>query len=246
LKTPAVLLIAHGSRESYANRQFHYLARRYARRHPAWIIQSAFLENADPSIDHGLRNLSTRSNEIDVVPLFLLAAQHLKKDIPGILNEFQAQHLHVTLRLRKELGPDPLLAYLAFERMKNYSRHPYSTVVLMLGRGSRDSKALEDFYIQVKQFSQLQRFQMVLPCFLEAAEPSLETALQAAGSFNPKRIVILPYLLFKGSWQKKVRRITKEFRKKNSTIITWIAPPLGFHPTLMDLLDQRLNTKNQR
>ena len=244
LKTPAVLLITHGSREYYANRQFHYLARRYARRHPSWVIRSSFLENGNPSIDHELNNLSTRSHEIDILPLFLFAAQHINKDIPEILNEFQIQHPDVTLRLRKELGPDPVLAQLSLERMKRYCRHSLSTIVLMLGRGARDPKALEDFHIQVKQFSHLQQFQKVLPCFFEAAEPSLEMALQAAGSFNPKRIVILPYLLFKGSWQKKVSRITEEFRKKNSIIEVRKAPPLGFHPILMELLDKRLNSIN--
>src|SRR5208283_4074037 len=99
LKTPAVLLITHGSRESSANREFLYLVRRYSKRHRGWIIRPAFLANAEPSILNSLKNFSAQSNEIEALPLFLFAAQHLKNNIPGILKDFSACHPKTVIRL---------------------------------------------------------------------------------------------------------------------------------------------------
>ncbi len=242
MKIPAVLLITHGSRESSANREFFYLVRRFSKRHPGWNIRLAFLENANPSIFNALKNLSAYSNEIEVLPLFIFAAQHLKNDIPKILEEFRANNPNVVLRLGKELGSDPQLARIALQRMKPKSKHPNSTVVLLLGRGSRDPKTLEDFQIQVQNFSRLRRFKQVLSCYFEAAQPSLEQGLEAATQFNPKKIVIVPYLLFKGSWQKRVKSSVEAFLKHHPNINFWMAPPLGFHPVLIKILDQKRQT----
>src|SRR5208282_3599447 len=112
--------------------------------------------------------------------------------------------------------------------------------------GSRDSKALEDFQIQVQNFSRLRRFKQVLSCYFESAQPSLEQGLEAAARFNPKKIVVAPYLLFKGSWQEQVKSIIKDFRNLHPNIDLWMAPPLGFHPHLIRILDKRLNSINQR
>jgi sirohydrochlorin cobaltochelatase len=239
LKTPAILLITHGSRESFANRQFHYLSRRYAKYHPNWIIKSAFLENANPSIFEGLKNLSSRSDEIDILPLFLFAAQHLKKDIPEILDQFRSRYPKVVLHLGKELGPDPSLALIALQRIKPQSNHPGSTVVLFLGRGARDPEAVGEFQKQVENFSKLCRFKKVLPCYFEIIQPSLEKGLEEAGRFNPKRIVVLPYLLFNGSWRNEVKKKLDDFRHQHPAVDVELSQPLGFHSSLMKLLDER-------
>lgn len=239
MKTPAVLMITHGSREFSANREFLYLVRRYSKRHRGWIIRHAFLENDEPTILNALKNLLAYSDEIEVLPLFLFAAQHLKNDIPKILEGFRAYYPNAVIRLGKELGPDPKLTFIALQRMNPKSKHPNSTVVLFMGRGSRDPKALEDFKLQVQNFSQLRRFKNVLPCYFEAAQPSLEQGLEEAAQSNPKRIVVLPYLLFKGSWQERVKSTIKEFRNLHPNIDLWMSPPLGFHPELIKILDQR-------
>ncbi len=239
MKTPAILLITHGSRESSANRRFHYLARRYAQYHPTWIIRSAFLENGKPSIFEGLENLSFRANEIDILPLFLFSANHLKRDIPEILDQFRSRHPKVILCLAKELGPDPVLTQIALQRIKPQLKHPGSSLVLILGRGTRDPEALEDFQKQIENFSKLRRFKKVLPCFFEAAQPSLKKSLEEACRYDPKRIVVLPYLLFNGSWRGEVKRKLDNFRYQHPAVDIWLAPPLGFHPSLMKLLDER-------
>lgn len=239
LKTPTILLITHGSREAKANRDFHSLVRRYAKKHPAWSIQSAFLEIAEPSIHQALNHLSARSLEIDVLPLFLFSAQHLKTDIPRLLDVFKNQHPEVQLRLGKELGPDPQLARLALVRIKPKVKNPGSTVVLFLGRGARDPQALEDFRSQAGNFTKLTRFKKVLPCSMEAAHPSVIEALKEAAGFHPKNVLIVPYLLFRGSWQYRVREQLKIFRLQHPTIEIRMSPPLGFHPMMLEVMDQR-------
>jgi sirohydrochlorin cobaltochelatase len=113
-----VLIVAHGSREASANREFVGLVRRYRKRHPGWTISHAFLELASPSIPQALSTLSKKANRILVLPLFLFSAKHVKKHIPGILREFQRLHPQVKTRLTAPLGPDPNLLDILDQRSK--------------------------------------------------------------------------------------------------------------------------------
>lgn len=110
-----VLLVSHGSRENSANLEFKRLAKKYQARHPRWKVAHAFLELARPSIPEALETLAhqERTAEILVLPYFLFAARHVKRDIPAILRTFRKEHPRVNLKLAKPLGLDPkLLAVL--------------------------------------------------------------------------------------------------------------------------------------
>lgn len=84
-----VLVISHGSREASANTDFKKLIQKYRHKHPTWVIAHAFLELEKPSIPEALENLSKKSDEIFILPLFLFAAKHVKKHIPEILKTFK-------------------------------------------------------------------------------------------------------------------------------------------------------------
>ena len=106
-----LLLVSHGSREGSANLEFKRLARKYQARHPRWKVSHAFLELARPSIPEALESLvhTTRSADILVLPYFLFAARHVKKDIPAIIKIFRKKYPRVKVRMAKPLGSDPKL-----------------------------------------------------------------------------------------------------------------------------------------
>jgi sirohydrochlorin cobaltochelatase len=118
-----VLIVSHGSREISANREFKRLAQNYRKRHPLWEIRHAFLELASPSIPEALETLvrSAKSNEILVLPFFLFAARHVKKDIPEILKAFRKKNTRVKIKWGRPLGSDPKLLDILDQRLKQVS-----------------------------------------------------------------------------------------------------------------------------
>jgi len=115
----AVLIVAHGSREKPAQREFQKLVQKYRKRHPGWKITHAFLDLAEPSIPRALETLAASSKEILVLPLFLFAAKHVRKHIPEILKSFKKNRPQLRLRLARPLGNDDQLLNILDKRMRN-------------------------------------------------------------------------------------------------------------------------------
>ena|ERR1700677_37901 len=117
-----VLVISHGSRETSANQDFKKLVQKYRHKHPNWIIAHAFLELAEPSIPQALEVLAKKSKEINVLPLFLFAAKHVKNHIPEILKTFQKNHPQIKVTLGKPLGSDEKLLVILDQRLQQISK----------------------------------------------------------------------------------------------------------------------------
>lgn len=115
---PAVLIVAHGSREKSAQQEFKRLVGKYRKRHPGWKISHAFLELAEPSIPQALESLAVSSQEIQVLPLFLFVAKHVRKHIPEILAAFRKNHPKVKIKLAQPLGADEKLLDILDRRVR--------------------------------------------------------------------------------------------------------------------------------
>ena len=235
-----ILIVGHGSREEAANRAFKRLVRQYAACHPNRKIAYAFLELAQPSLETALESLSASASAIIVLPLFLFASGHMRRDIPLILKKFRQKHPSVNLSLVRELGPDPLMVELMRERSKKLKGKPSQTWVLVVGRGAREKKIQNDFKRLARGFGKERGFAKVEGCFFDLALPSLEDALEKAATERPSVLWIIPYLLFQGKLLVKIKEKAKDFSKNQPLIQTQVAKPLGFHPLLFKILDQRL------
>lgn len=113
-----VLIISHGSRDKRANADLKKLVALYRRKHPTWVIESAFLELAEPSIPQALKKLATLTNKVDVLPLFLFQARHVREHIPQILKAFEKENPGFKTRLKKPIGPEPKLFPILDQRLK--------------------------------------------------------------------------------------------------------------------------------
>lgn len=122
LKT-AVLLIAHGSRHAPANDDLRALAGRLAEEGAgegdAPIVEASFLELAEPSIATGAdRCIARGAGRVVMVPYFLSAGVHLRRDLTAARDELAGRHPGVEFRLGLPLGPDPLLDLLVRKRIR--------------------------------------------------------------------------------------------------------------------------------
>src|ERR1039458_4434308 len=83
---PVVLLVGHGSRDKAANLSFRKLVSLYRQRHPSWDIKFGFLEFSKPSLTSALERVLKINPKVRILPVFLFAARHWKKDIPALLD----------------------------------------------------------------------------------------------------------------------------------------------------------------
>lgn len=104
---PAIILLAHGSSDPRWCETFEKLAGPTLRSVPGSRI--AYMELADPSIDRVVaEGASAGVRNFTIVPLFLAAGRHLRKDVPAMITELEKNH-DVTITLAAPIGENPQL-----------------------------------------------------------------------------------------------------------------------------------------
>jgi sirohydrochlorin ferrochelatase len=106
----ALLLIAHGSRQEEANADLHQVVSEVRRRGQYPIVEPAFLELSDPTIDAASRRcVEGGAARVILLPYFLSAGIHVRHDLEDHRSRLAAQYPLVRFHLAEPLGPDPAL-----------------------------------------------------------------------------------------------------------------------------------------
>jgi sirohydrochlorin ferrochelatase len=114
----AILLIAHGSRHAEANADLHHVADELRARGHASVIES-FLELAEPDIaEGGRRCVRAGAERVVLLPYFLSAGLHVRRDLTSAREELEREHPGVTFVLAEPLGRHPLLIEVVSQRAK--------------------------------------------------------------------------------------------------------------------------------
>ncbi|HEY9118134.1 MAG TPA: CbiX/SirB N-terminal domain-containing protein [Marinobacter sp.] len=106
---PRIILLAHGSSDQRWCQTFEKLATPTLESVDGSRI--AYMELAEPSL--GTIISEGKKDGIDsfiIIPLFLAAGRHLRKDVPRMIEELQATH-NVTIALAPPIGENPELGH---------------------------------------------------------------------------------------------------------------------------------------
>jgi sirohydrochlorin ferrochelatase len=115
----AILLIAHGSREHAANQDLVALAARLVAQGTYSIVESSFLELAEPDIIAGGERCVVRgARRVLMIPYFLSAGVHLRRDLTAARDELSRKHPAIEFHLAPPLGPHSLLDELVATRIR--------------------------------------------------------------------------------------------------------------------------------
>ncbi len=116
-----LLLFAHGARDPNWTLPFNDVARRIREREPTLMVELAFLEFMAPDLPTaGARLAALGCERVDVVPLFLGAGGHVRKDLPALLQTLSAAHATVQWQLRPAIGEiDSVIAAMADAALEN-------------------------------------------------------------------------------------------------------------------------------
>ena len=77
-----ILVVGHGSRDAEANVEFEAVVAAYRQRQGEYEVAHGFIELARPSLAEALDELGAKGGRVVVLPLLLLAAGHVKNDVP--------------------------------------------------------------------------------------------------------------------------------------------------------------------
>jgi len=102
---PGLILFAHGARDPQWAQPFTEVARRIRASNPGLPVALAYLELMSPTLQEAGRQLAGEGcSHVTVVPLFLGAGGHVRRDLPRLLDELAGLHAGVTWRASPAVG----------------------------------------------------------------------------------------------------------------------------------------------
>jgi len=240
-----LLLIGHGSRDPEGQQAFLELAQVYQSLTPHRPVIPCFLELAQPSIAQGVEQcLAQGWQEIVALPLLLFGARHNKFDVTVELDRLQALHPQLRIHYGGPLGIRVEILQLLRERLATLlAAQPQQipgaeTVLLFVGRGSSDPEANAEACKLARLLWEGSGFAAVETCFIGITHPRLPVGLERALSWQPRRVVVLPYFLFTGVLVKKIEAAVQERRRQYPEIDWLMLPELGLVDAVLHSLQQ--------
>ncbi|MEU6085593.1 sirohydrochlorin chelatase [Streptomyces sp. NPDC047085] len=234
---PALVLVAHGSRDPSALSTVRALMDRVRQLRPGLPLHLGHIELNEPLLPDTLAALG--DTPAVLVPLLLGRGYHVKQDIPEM-----AAASPVRARVAAPLGPHPLLVEALHARLTEAGWPPAmddtdrrSTAVVLAAAGSRDPDSAAD----TRRTARLLAARLdvpVVPAYASAASPTVPTALRALASRGRHRVAVASYFTAPG-----------RFATQCADQAPWIASaPLGAHDAMARLIlhryDQSLSTRS--
>lgn len=217
MSSPALLAVAHGSRNPAATDVVRGLADQVRRLAPVLDVRVAFIGHAEPSLP---AQLDAAGSNTVVVPLLLSSGHHLSADISGAATSAGA-------RVAGPLGPDELLLTALTARLAE-AGVPDGTPVVLAAAGSADPLAAADVGKQADLLAG-RLSAPVLAAFASAAVPTVPDAVAELRARTGRPVAVASYLLAPGQFQDQLAGSGAD----------WVTAPLGGHPALAGLVIER-------
>jgi sirohydrochlorin ferrochelatase len=235
-QAPALLVIAHGSRDPRHAVTVRALAARVAAARPGLRVRTAFLDFDAPTVPDAVRHLAAGGvTDVVALPLLLTRAFHAKSDIPAVLAEAGAALPGLRLRTADVLGPSPLLTAALERRLRAAGVRPHDrarTGVVLASAGSTDPEAGAVIAAIAREWRRT-GWCAVRPAFASACLPRTEDAVRALRAQGVRRVAVAPYVVAPGFLPD---RIARGAREAGADVLAGV---LGPAPELAELLLRR-------
>ncbi|HEY8741630.1 MAG TPA: CbiX/SirB N-terminal domain-containing protein [Chloroflexota bacterium] len=243
-----IILLGHGSRRNNAtDAGLAEVVRRLQRRVGNQMrVRLAGFEFTRPSLaDAVIAADAAGADRVTVVPYFLFGGREVRLKIPAELDELRREHPHLDLRYADCLGPDPTMADVCADRVRelldspNWKRSVPAAMTLglvVVSRGSRASEADAGLRAVTAMTAQRMRVKIFSHAQAEIGEPRLPEAARLVIAAGATAVAVQPYLVFPGSvLLDTVRPALDQVRREHPSVPVALARILGIDERMLDL-----------
>jgi sirohydrochlorin cobaltochelatase len=241
----ALLIAAHGSRDESGVEEFWAFADAWQRLRPDRLQSAGFLEFARPTIGEAIDGLVARgAKRVTVVPAMLMAAGHVKNDVPSEIQDGRERHPGVTFHMARPLDIHPALLELCHVRYREaLADRPAlpagKTLLLLVGRGTSDPDANANIARVARFLWESYGVGWACVAFSGLAAPSVDEALMVCRRMGFARIVVQPYFLFDGILLKRIQETAARHAESDAAVEIVSTAHFRLHPLLLQAFEDR-------
>jgi sirohydrochlorin ferrochelatase len=208
---PTLVIAAHGTTSAEGAASIAALAEAVSSARPSIAVRLCYLDVLAPSL---IDILNEVAGEVVVVPLLLAAGYHVTTDIPEVVAGRPG------VRVARHLGPDPHVIAALADRLVTTRGSMSPTTTVMAAIASSRSPARSEVSEAVSALSAaIGREVTLLPLGSDSV---------AALAALPAPVEVAVYLLAEGAFYTELRAAAGK--------TALVAPPLGGHPLIIDLV----------
>lgn len=241
MTAPALLGVAHGSRDPASREGVRALLGGAAELRPGLRVADAYVDNASPSIRAALQRLVDDGvDDVVVVPVLLTPASHSKTDVAASVQAGRLAHPGLRLRYGRPLGPHPVLVDVVARRLVEAGAQDDAPVLLVAG-GALDPDANAQIAATARLLWEGRSWASVDIAFASTTRPTVPEALERLQALGHRRVAVARYFLGPGFLPNLVE---KQARSVEGIDVV-MAAPLGAAPDLAALLLERYDEVQQ-
>ena len=213
MTAPALVALAHGSRDPRSAATIKALVDEVRAMRPDLRIEPAFLELSKPSFDTTVDKLVRAGyDEIVVVPLLLTEAYHAKVDVPEAIATATARHEGLRIRATKVLGLESVFLEVLDRRLRaalRSARVRELDALVLAAAGSSDSLANQAVARLARLWGTRHRLPVVA-AYASAAPPATGEAVRQFRAEGRRHIAVGSLFLAPGTLPDRAAELALE------------------------------------
>jgi sirohydrochlorin ferrochelatase len=213
MTAPALVALAHGSRDSRSAETISALVGEVRTMRPDLRIEVAFLEHSKPSFGTVVEKLVRAGyDEVVVVPLLLTEAYHAKVDVPAAIADVEAKHTGLKVRASSILGLETVFLEVLDRRLRKAlieARVRELDALVLAAAGSSDARTNQ----AVARLARLWGAKHKLPtvaAFASAAPPATGEAVRQFRAEGRRHIAVGSMFLAPGTLPDRAAELALE------------------------------------
>jgi len=226
MTAPALVALAHGSKDPRSAETVHALCAQVRSLRPDLRVEAAFLDHCEPSPTQLFERLVAEGyDEVVVVPLLLTAAYHARVDVPAVVQEAADRHPKLRMQVTEVLGDDVLLDVLdrRLRTALKAERAREIDALVLTAAGSSDARANASVARLARLWGARHRLPAVA-AFASAAPPASGEAVRRFRSEGRRHVAVGSYFIAPGFLPDRAEELAVE-----AGAIA-VADPLGADP----------------
>jgi sirohydrochlorin ferrochelatase len=238
MPAPALVAVAHGSRDPRSAATIDALAAEVRRQRPALDVRVSFLDLSAPRLPDVLDGVAADGHRhVVVVPLLLGNAFHARSDVPGLVSAAARRHPRLAIDTADVLGGDAGTDAAALWRLRDAlvadgSRsacgdplHDPELGVVLASVGSTRAEANRAVADRAERWRARFGWAAAGAAYVTAAEPTPAQAIDAVRAAGARRVAVVPWVLAPGRLPDRIDAAAADGG-------ALVADPIGPHPDL--------------